>query len=81
MKTSDSRINNWLTANKLTFYNASKTEFMLIVQDKDQAYLIVPSLEIGGAPVSQVAFTLIKIYLGMFTSITSVQRLLLASVC
>ena len=30
-----SRINNWFTANNLTLYNASKTEFMLIDQDKE----------------------------------------------
>ena len=84
-----SRVNYWLTANKLTL-NTSKTEFMLIrSRQRLSTFDSSPSLEIDGAPISQVTFTkslgvyiaLTKIYLGMFTSIICVKRLLLASEC
>ena len=52
-----SRVNNWLTANKLTL-NKSKTEFMLIgSRQRLSAFDTSPSLEIDGAPVSPVTFT------------------------
>ena len=52
-----SRVNNWLTANKLTL-NTSKTEFMMIgSRQRLNTFDTPPSLEIDGAPVSQVTFT------------------------
>jgi len=52
-----SRVNYWLTANKLTL-NTLKTEFMLIgPRQRLSTFDSSPSLEIDGAPTSQVAFT------------------------
>ena len=52
-----SRVNKWLTANKLTL-NTSKTEFMLIGSRQSlSTFDTSPSLEIDGATVSQVTFT------------------------
>jgi len=52
-----SRVNYWLTANKLML-NASKTEFMLIgSRQRLSTFDSSPSLEIDGAPISQVTFT------------------------
>ena len=53
-----SRVHNWLTANKLTL-NTSKTEFMLIgSRQRLSTFDTPPSLEIDGAPASQVTFTI-----------------------
>ena len=47
-----SRVNNWLTANKLTL-NTSKTEFIMIgSRQRLNTFDTPPSLEIDGAPVS-----------------------------
>jgi len=51
------RVNYWLTVNKLTL-NTSKTEFMLIgSRQRLSTFDSSPSLEIDGAPISQVTFT------------------------
>ena len=52
-----SRVNNWLTANKLTL-NTSKTEFILIgSRQRLSTFDISLSLIIDGAPVSQTTST------------------------
>ena len=68
-----SRVNNWLTANKLTL-NTSKTEFMMIgSRQRLSTFDTQPSLEIDGAPVSQVT-SIDKTYLGMFTLTICAKR-------
>ena len=57
-----SRVNYGLTANKLTL-NTSKTELMLIgSRPRLSTFDSSPSLEIDGAPISQVTFNRVHEY-------------------
>ena len=82
------KVNEWHIANNLTL-NKSKTEFMLIgSRQRLQAFNTPSSFFIDNAPIHQVAstkslgqvFVWMRICRGMYISIISLKRLLLALV-